>query len=672
MHTVLVITAQPSFADSIEVAMDPGAYRVITKEDTAAAASLLGSNAVDAIILDLENANAIATRSIVEIRSLDPDCPLIVYAGAGSSAWEEEAYLLGAAHVLEKPVRFKLLQYLLGRTLAGNAPFGDTAAVASAAPAQIHSAPYASRRGLDELRHFSSLLVHSLNVRELIRDAVQQLREALGVNRAAVFLRKASALATDGAPSSDDQWLRPAHTIGHDPALIEHFPLSISTGLGRHLTKHGRILRADSAEVRGDREISREFHTLGSAIALPINDREALVGTLLLDERITGGTFCDEELAQLFHWLEELGVAIRNCWRHEQLAATHGLIDDILGGLGNGCVVVGSNCGILHANPAALRLIAPDRTGSRQLDFAEIPQQIGSLIFQVIQSGSPAAPFKWVPPVRPDISCRVTIHPFTVGNSQRPNAALLVLDDITEHERATRLEIEAGKLRLVRQMSWHLAHEIGNAVTPVSTMQQLLDIQGDDAEVRKELSGVLGSSVKRIMRLTQQMTFLSRDWDGKSGDTVKLTDLIEGASLDAGTYQTTKGKLALNMEKSKTPWKIVGDTKALRHAFSELLINAVQANPDNPTITIRIAEATSGGKPGVAVEFQDTGTGFTREVAERIGEPFQSTRSVGLGLGLSVSRKIIESHRGSIEIPHPDKSPGIIRVTLPLPEPGAN
>ena len=61
-----------------------------------------------------------------------------------------------------------------------------------------------------------------------------------------------------------------------------------------------------------------------------------------------------------------------------------------------------------------------------------------------------------------------------------------------------------------------------------------------------------------------------------------------------------------------------------------------------------------------------------RSVAEKIGEPFQSTRSVGLGLGLSVSRKIIESHRGSIEIPNPDKSPGIVRVTLPLLEVGSN
>ena len=672
MHTLLVITRQAPFAAVIEASLDPGAYRVIAKEDVTSAASLLGRGAVDAIILDLENTNGVATRAIVEIRAFDPDSPLIVFAGQGPRGWEEEAYLLGTAHVLEKPVRPRLLVYLLGQALAGTPASGETPAAGVQPLPAVQASPYAPRRGLDELRHFSSLLVHSLNVRELLRDAVQQLREALGVNRVAVFLRKASALPTDGAPSADDQWLRPAHTIGHDPVLIEHFPLSLSTGLGRHLSQHGRILRAESAEVRANREISREFQTLTSAVAVPINDREGLVGVLLLDERITGGIFSDEELAQLFHWLEELGVAIRNCRRHEQLAATHGLIDDILAGLGNGCIVVGSNCGVLHANPVALRLIAPDRTSTRQIDFAEIPQQIGSLIFQVIQSGQPAPPFKWIPPARGDVSCRVTILPFTVGDSHRPNAALLVLDDITEHERAARLEMEAGKLRLVRQMAWHLAHEIGNAVTPVSTMQQLLEIQGDDADVRKELSGVLASSVRRITRLTQQMTFLSRDWDGKSGDTVKLTDLIESAYQDANNYQPGKQQIALKMDKAKAPWKVTGDTKALRHAFSELLLNALQANPDNPLITVRIAEAPSSGKPGVTVEFQDTGTGFPQDVADKIGEPFHSTRSVGLGLGLTVSRKIIESHRGVIEIPHPDKSPCVVRVTLPLPERSSN
>jgi signal transduction histidine kinase/DNA-binding NarL/FixJ family response regulator len=672
MRTLLVISHQSSFAASIEAAVDSAGYRVIAREDPASAGSLLTQSAIDAIVLDPEHTGGVPIRAIEKVRAASPHCPLMVFAGSGARPWEEDAYLLGVEHVLDKPVRAKLLVSLLDRALATQR--GQTAApppiIREAPPAQ--SAPSTTRLGIEELRRFSSLLIHSLDAGQLVTNTLQQLREALGVNRAAVFLRKAGALPADGAPSSDDHWLRPAHTFGHDPSLIQNFPLSLATGLGQHLARHGRILRADGPEARANREIAREFQTLGSSVALPISDREALVGAVLLDEKITGGMFSDEELAGLFHWLEEVGVAVRNCWRHERLAATHGLIDDILAGLGSGCVVVGSNCGVLHANGAALRLLIPDRPNAKRIDFGDIPQQIGSLIFQVIQNGKPVNPFKWVPPVHSNTSCRVTILPFSVGEHSRSNAALLVLDDITEHERAARLEMEAGKLRLVRQMAWHLAHEIGNAVTPISTMQQLLELQSDDKEVRHELSGVLATSVKRIMRLTQQMNFLSRDWDGKSGDTVRITEIIESAFKDANSNYPGKKKTTLTIDKTKIPWKVTGDTKALKHAFAELILNAMQANPDNPTVAVRIEESSGGGTPGIAVEVQDAGSGFPHEVAEHIGEPFKSSRSVGLGLGLAVSRKIIENHRGNIEIPHPDHGPGVVRVNLPLPDVGAN
>jgi signal transduction histidine kinase/DNA-binding NarL/FixJ family response regulator len=665
MRTLLVITRQQPFAAAIEAVLDSTAYRVIGKEDAVSAGALLARGAVDIIVLDLDHAGAIAIRAIEELRALSPATPLLVYAGMGDHAWEEEAYLLGVAHILDKPVRGKLLHNLLDRTLLETREHPPALMAPSApVPALVSMS---SSRGLETLRRFSSLLVHSLDARELLRDALQQLREALGVNRAAVFLRKPSALNIDGIPSADDHWLRPAHTIGHEPGLIQEFPLSLANGIGRYLYKHARILRADSPESRASRDINKEFATLGGAIALPIHDREMLIGVLVIDERITGGGFGDEELAQLFHWLEELGVALRNCWRHEQLAATHGLIDDILGGLGNGCVVVGSNCGVLHANPAALRLLSPGRQSTARLDFADIPQAIGSLIFQVLQDGRAALPFKWQPPGM-GVSCRVTIQPFSVGKANKPNAALLVLDDITEHERAAQLEMEASKLRLVRAMAWHLAHEIGNAVTPISTMQQLLDLQGDDIEVRREMTTVLQGSVRRITRLTQQMNFLSRDWDGKGGETARLSDIIESAYNDANSFYPGKKKPGLVLDREHIPWNVTGDTKALRHAFSELILNALQANPENPTVTVRVEESITEGRPRLAVEVQDAGPGFPQEVARKIGEPFQSTRSVGLGLGLTVSRKIIENHLGQIEIPHVDHAPGIIRVTLPMGE----
>jgi signal transduction histidine kinase len=97
------------------------------------------------------------------------------------------------------------------------------------------------------------------------------------------------------------------------------------------------------------------------------------------------------------------------------------------------------------------------------------------------------------------------------------------------------------------------------------------------------------------------------------------------------------------------------------------MLNALQANPENPTVTVRIADVQKEGG-GLSVEVQDSGPGFPTDVAEEIGVPFHSTRSVGLGLGLTVTRKIIENHRGTLEIQaNGAAGPGIIRVTLPKP-----
>ena len=669
MRTLLVITRQPAFAGAIEASLDGGQNRVICKEDVLTSGALITRGAVDVVILDLEANDTLAIRAIEEVRALAPACPLIAYTQQTQRTWDEKAYLLGVQHILEKPVRMRILETLLDRAMTETHSELPSLITHIAQQPALTFQPIPQTRALEPLRRFSSLLVHSLDAKKLLEDALQQLREALGINRAAVFLRKPNALATDGTPTHDDHWLRPAHTIGHEPGLMRDFPLSLASGLGHYLYKHARILRADHPEARASREITRDFTTLGSAIALPIHDRQMLLGVLVIDERITGGSFADEDLVQLFHWLEELGIAMRNCWRHEQLAATNGLIDDILAGLGSGCVVIGSNNGVLHTNEAAMRLLTPGRTTAKRLDFADIPQTIGSLVFLVLQKGEAVTPFKWQPPGHSDICCRVSIQPFTVGNSTRPNAALLVLDDITEHERAVQLEVEANRLRLVRQMSWHLAHEIGNAITPISTMQQLLEQQGDDPDMRREMSVVLASSVKRVTRLTQQMNFLSRDWDGKAGETLPLTDIIENAYLDAYSLYPGVKKPGLILDKSKVPWRVTGDTKALRHAFSELILNALQANPENPTVTVRALEHETNGDAQLSVEVQDSGPGFSQETVDKIGEPFQSTRSVGLGLGLTVTRKIIENHSGQLLIPATEKGPGIVRVTLPLPLP---
>jgi signal transduction histidine kinase len=115
---------------------------------------------------------------------------------------------------------------------------------------------------------------------------------------------------------------------------------------------------------------------------------------------------------------------------------------------------------------------------------------------------------------------------------------------------------------------------------------------------------------------------------------------------------------------------LTGDRAALKHALAEVMLNALQANPSDPKIGVRLeADANANGSAGqgLQIEVQDNGAGFTPEAAEKAASPFFTTRNVGLGLGLTVTRKIIETHHGKLEIVPPKSGhAGVVRISLPL------
>ena len=215
-------------------------------------------------------------------------------------------------------------------------------------------------------------------------------------------------------------------------------------------------------------------------------------------------------------------------------------------------------------------------------------------------------------------------------------------------------------------MADRLTHEIGNAMVPLSTHQQLLADKWKDAEFRASLNVALADGVRRVTRLINQMRFLSRDALG-SQDAFPLAPLIEEAYQEACKYQPAKAA-QLKYDTGSTPIVLAGDRAALKHALAEVMLNALQANPADPKVGVRShAEASGNGLQGLQIEVQDNGAGFTPEAAQKAPAPFFTTRNVGLGLGLTVSRKIIETHRGKLEILAPKSGQGgVVRISLPL------
>ncbi len=425
-------------------------------------------------------------------------------------------------------------------------------------------------------------------------------------------------------------------------------------------------MRSSSEEVVHDREIQKEFELLGARVAIPILDRESLVGVAVFDHRLTGEPFANEELSLIFHLLEQLGLAIKNSWLHDQLAANHEIMMDILSELDGGIVVIGRNLEVLHANRAACALFSRKEGYVPTLEFSDLPQGLASSVFETLKHGQDRPGFKYIPKDTPKRSYQVKISPFRSDKGSTPNAVLLLIEDVTQADRAQQLEIESAGLRLVRKMSEQLAHEIGNSIVPLSTHQQLFDQRSKDPEFRESLDQVLTEGVRRISRLSSQMLFLARDaFQAREG--LPLPLLVEEAfALAKANFNGANA--SLRVENPSASVAACGDPAALKHALSEILLNALQANPTHPQATVRFRWEKNGSAPAaVQIDVRDSGTGFTETSQQKAFEPFFTTRAVGLGLGLTVARKIIEAHQGKLEIVAlPNAGNSLVCITLPL------
>ena len=668
MKTLLVLAAHPDLAEAIRAAVSPERYRIIHRVNIDDAEPFTTRGLVDLCFVDAELTGVQAIWLLEKVRRRLPQAALVVCSSVRTPEWEEEAYLQGAVHVLAKPLRPRLLNSILDRLRASGSPVAPEARpVAAPRPEEGVRLPrveHTAAEALAVLGNFSGILTHSLNAEALLKEFLLQLRAILGVNRAAIFLRQ--PVTGFAAAAGDARSMRSACAIGLSPGLLEHFELSFDTGIGGGLFRHGRILRSESIEAQDDAGIRKEFELLGAQVAIPILDRETLVGVAVFDGRVTGEPLANGELELVFHLLEELGLAVKNIWLHSQLAANHEMMADVLRELSSACVVISRDLAVLHANKAARQMFTRGRRPGGELDFSDLPQALGAKVYQVLQTGSGIATFKYQSAEAPTATYNATVLPLQRPGAPVPTSALLVVEDHTQAEQLRKLEIETANLRLVKSMADRIAHEVGNAMVPISTHQQLIAERFRDAEFRASLDVALSESVKRVNRLISQMRYLARD-AVLSRESLPLTQLIEEAFKEAHRHQPARSA-KLQFENGGQPIVLAGDRAALRHALSEVLLNAIQANPADARIKIKATTESDGqGHDWVHIDVADNGAGFTPEAAQKVPTPFYTTRTVGLGLGLCVVRKVVETHQGRLSIFNP--SPGqtsSIRISLPL------
>jgi PAS domain S-box-containing protein len=230
--------------------------------------------------------------------------------------------------------------------------------------------------------------------------------------------------------------------------------------------------------------------------------------------------------------------------------------------------------------------------------------------------------------------------------------------DVTERKQA---EIEAQHLRqeLARisqlttagQLAAALAHELNQPLGAIvcnaqAAEQYLSQASPALAEIREILSDIeadgqrAGDVIHRLRALYQKR--------GQERTALQINKVIqETLALMQSEFLLKGVSVRLDLEAALP--LVSGDSIQLQQVVINLLANAVDATAAQEADARRLHIATACGEPGtVRISFRDSGTGFTAEQLSRVGEPFFTTKPTGMGMGLAISRSIIEAHGGRL------------------------
>lgn len=209
------------------------------------------------------------------------------------------------------------------------------------------------------------------------------------------------------------------------------------------------------------------------------------------------------------------------------------------------------------------------------------------------------------------------------------------------------------------EISSNVAHEINNALTILSGWLEVLKSDLADSPSRPTVDLLLGE-VERIGKLTRNLQQVAR---GAQEPPAELDlDRLLSEVADLVRCDMDKNQVALETRIAPDLPAIRGRVGGLKQAMLNLLVNARQATPPGGRIELC---ATPGPDGCVTVTVRDTGCGIPPELLDQVFQPFFTTKPEGTGLGLCITKRIIEEHGGALRL---DSRPGEgALVTMELP-----
>jgi PAS domain S-box-containing protein len=243
---------------------------------------------------------------------------------------------------------------------------------------------------------------------------------------------------------------------------------------------------------------------------------------------------------------------------------------------------------------------------------------------------------------------------------------VLVFRDATPQRQSQELLRRTEKLAAAARLAATVSHEINNPLEAVGNLIFLARTTDGIPAGASEQLALAEEELERVSHITRQTLGFYRE--SKLPNQVDLADLVDSVlRIYSNKFRTKNITVERDLQDCPTVHGLSGE---LNQAIANLISNAADAVPSGGTIHVKLSCLDDAETRAVMISIQDNGSGISPENKERIFEPFFTTKKdVGTGLGLWVTKEIVERHGGSIQV-HSDNCPSspstIFNILLPV------
>ncbi len=260
----------------------------------------------------------------------------------------------------------------------------------------------------------------------------------------------------------------------------------------------------------------------------------------------------------------------------------------------------------------------------------------------------------------------------TIGGQS--GGQVVVIVDVTEAEKVREELRRSRTLSAVGQITATVAHELYNPIGAVKLNLDLLEMQiNGDGEVNQTVAR-LRRGVEHLSTIVMDLRYLTRtrDPEPRTTDLNKLLDEV----VELASDRLERSRIYVERNYSSHLPTGEYDPQQLRKVFLNLLINAVEASPQNCDVELRTRyvhengasspEKTNGSQGALVVSVIDRGVGMSAETKRRLFEAFYTTKRNGTGLGMMITQEIVKKHGGKMEVESEEGKGTKVSVYLPV------